>query len=169
MKRSEILVAILMGSDSDAEKMKGAKDVLQKFEIPFATKVISAHRTADDVPFTVIEFLKRGCKVFLCGAGHAAHLAGAVAAQTTRPVVGVPISSSVLKGMDSLLATVQMPPGIPVATMGIDRSDNAAYFAMQLLGVEHTGIAYKLTKHREVMKEGVHKKNDKLIESGWPA
>src|SRR4249919_4097032 len=130
-------VLILMGSDSDAPVMQAAGDALNEFGLTWEMTVASAHRSPARVLRLVREAPGRGVKIFIVGAGAAAHLAGVVAAHTTLPVIGVPIDSSALKGMDALLATVQMPPGVPVATMAIGKpgATNAAVFAAQVLGV----------------------------------
>src|SRR6186713_3660545 len=143
-------VLILMGSDSDAAVMQAAGDALKEFGLTWEMTVASAHRSPARVLQLVDEAPKRGVKVFIVGAGAAAHLAGVVAAHTTLPVIGVPIDSSALKGMDALLATVQMPPGVPVATMAIGKpgATNAAVFAAQILGVADKGMAKKLEDYK---------------------
>jgi phosphoribosylaminoimidazole carboxylase PurE protein len=127
-------VLILMGSDSDAPVMQGAVDVLKEFGISSEMTVASAHRSPARVMRLVNEAPGRGVKVFIVGAGAAAHLAGVVAAHTILPVIGVPIDSSALKGLDALLSTVQMPPGVPVAAVGVDNAKNAAVLAARILG-----------------------------------
>ena len=127
------LIGILMGSDSDWPVMEGAATVFRQFDIPFEAKVMSAHRTPEDVAAYASSAYDRGTRVMICGAGMAAHLAGAVAAQTALPVIGVPIAAKQLDGMDALLATVQMPPGVPVATVAINGAKNAAVLAIQIL------------------------------------
>ena len=126
-------VLILMGSDSDAPVMQGAVDVLKEFGISHEMTVASAHRSPERVMRLVSEAPGRGVKVFIIGAGAAAHLAGVVAAHTSQPVIGVPIDSSALKGLDALLSTVQMPPGVPVACVGVDNARNAAVLAARIL------------------------------------
>jgi 5-(carboxyamino)imidazole ribonucleotide mutase len=130
---SEPRIGILMGSDSDWPVMEGAATICRQFDIPFEAKVMSAHRTPEDVAAYASSAYDRGTRVMICGAGMAAHLAGAVAAQTALPVIGVPIASKHLDGMDALLATVQMPPGVPVATVAINGAKNAAVLAIQIL------------------------------------
>lgn len=130
---SEPRIGILMGSDSDWPVMEGAATICRQFDIPFEAKVMSAHRTPEDVAAYASTAYDRGTRVMICGAGMAAHLAGAVAAQTSLPVIGVPIASKQLDGMDALLATVQMPPGVPVATVAIGGAKNAALLAIQIL------------------------------------
>ena len=159
-------VGIVMGSDSDLEVMKAASAVLQQFDIPYEMTVASAHRS----PRRAAEFAssadKRGIKVIIAGAGHAAHLAGVLAAHTSLPIVGVPIDSSCLQGLDSLLSTVQMPPGIPVATMAIGKSGarNAGIFAAQILALSDPGLAEKLSRFKEDMALKVDQKARKVEE-----
>jgi len=151
---------VIMGSDSDFSVMEKALSILKKFDIPYTVTVSSAHRTPERAAKLAIEAKEKGIKVIICGAGHAAHLAGVIAAHTTLPVLGVPIDSSALQGMDSLLATVQMPPGIPVATMAIGKSGayNAGIFAAQILGVSDPVIARKLAAFKQEMADKVNKK-----------
>ena len=163
------LVGILMGSDSDWETMEPAAKRLRAFEIAFDVQVMSAHRS----PAVVAEYAstarKRGLAVIIAGAGGAAHLAGVVAAHTTLPVIGVPVASSSLSGLDALLATVQMPSGIPVATVAIGGSENAAILAAQILGVRDAGIQQRLEKFKAELAEGVKQKNlrlQKKVDSG---
>jgi phosphoribosylamine--glycine ligase len=153
-------VGVIMGSDSDFPVMEKALTILKKFDIPYYVTVASAHRTPDAAAKLAKEARSKGVKVLICGAGHAAHLAGVIAAHTTLPVLGVPIDSSALKGMDSLLATVQMPPGIPVSTMAIGKSGayNAGIFAAQILGVSDPAMAEKLTVFKQEMADKVSKK-----------
>lgn len=154
------LVGIVMGSDSDLAVMQEAKKVLDEFGIPSVTTVASAHRT----PEKAHEFAKgakeRGLKVVIAGAGGAAHLAGVLAAYTTLPVIGVPIDSSSLHGMDALLSTVQMPAGIPVATMAIGKAGakNAGILAAQIIGASDDLVAGKLSAFKEKMVEDVRQK-----------
>jgi phosphoribosylaminoimidazole carboxylase PurE protein len=142
-------VGILMGSANDKEQMQGVVDVLAKFGVGYEWRVLSAHRTPDAVREFVTTGPERGIGVFVCGAGMAAHLAGAVAAQTTLPVIGVPLLSS-LDGLDALLATVQMPPGLPVATVAIGGpgAKNAGYLAVQILAVSEPALADALRRER---------------------
>lgn len=155
-------VAIVMGSDSDYEIMKQAEDVLKEFGISFETKIVSAHRT----PQRMFEFAKsalnNGFKVIIAGAGGSAHLPGMVAAMTVVPVIGVPIKSKNLKGLDSLYSIVQMPPGIPVATMAINGSKNAALMAVQILAMNNTDLLTKILDYRETTENNVLEKS-KLI------
>jgi phosphoribosylamine--glycine ligase len=154
---SQISVLILMGSDSDAPVMQAAVDVLREFEIPCEMTVASAHRSPERVMRLVTEAPSRGVRLFIVGAGAAAHLGGVVAAHTTMPVIGVPIDSSALKGMDALLSTVQMPPGVPVATVSIGRpgATNAGVLAAQILAVGDPALADRLTAYKKKLAEKV--------------
>lgn len=142
-------VGIMMGSKSDLAAMKPAAEVLQKLGLTVAVRVLSAHRTPDHAATFVRESTAGGTKVFICGAGGAAHLAGAVAAQTLRPVIGVPIASGSLQGFDSLLSTVQMPPGMPVATVAVGGAENAGLLAAQIIAVGDPELAKRLAAERE--------------------
>ena len=157
-------VAVIMGSDSDWPVVKGACAQLKALDIPFEAHILSAHRT----PAEAAEFAKNaranGFGVILCAAGMAAHLAGAFAANTTLPVIGIPVKSSTLDGLDALLATVQMPSGIPVATVAIDGADNAAILACQMLALSDEDLAAQLAQMKEDMAQGVAKKNAALQE-----
>jgi phosphoribosylaminoimidazole carboxylase PurE protein len=157
-------VAILMGSESDWPVMESCKEVLDTLQIKNEVKVTSAHRTPKETQEYVNDAEERGCSVFICAAGMAAHLAGAVAAQTTRPVVGVPIDSGSLNGIDALLSTVQMPGGIPVATVAIGKAGakNAAYLAAQILSVSNKDLHDKVREDRKRNKAKVIEQNDKL-------
>ena len=161
---SEITVLILMGSDSDAPVMQGAVDLLRDFEIACEMTVASAHRSPDRVMRLVRDAPARGVKVFIVGAGAAAHLAGVVAAHTTLPVIGVPIDSSALKGLDALLSTVQMPPGVPVATVSIGKpgATNAGVLAAQILAVGDRAIAARLDAYKKKLAEKVEQAAAKL-------
>lgn len=144
-------VAVLMGSASDQDKMRPASETLAKFGIEADVRVLSAHRTPAQVSALASTAREQGYAAFICGAGMAAHLAGAVAAQTTLPVVGVPLSGGALNGVDALYATVQMPKGIPVATVAIDGAMNAALLVVQMLAVTDAGLADALAAHRQEM------------------
>ena len=152
-------VLILMGSDSDAPVMEAAGAVLTELGITWDMTVASAHRSPARVTRLVAEAPGRGVKVFIVGAGAAAHLAGVVAAHTTMPVIGVPIDSSALKGLDALLSTVQMPPGVPVATVSIGKpgATNAGVLAAQILAVGDQAIADRLVTYKETLAEKVEK------------
>jgi phosphoribosylaminoimidazole carboxylase PurE protein len=154
------LVGIIMGSTSDASTMKGCGDVLHQLGIPHELKVLSAHRTPDLTREYVSSAADRGIQVLIAGAGWAAHLAGFVAAHTVLPVIGVPIDSSPLGGLDALLSTVQMPPGIPVATVAVGGggAKNAAVLAVQILALKDPSIAEKLIDYRKALtREAVEK------------
>jgi phosphoribosylaminoimidazole carboxylase PurE protein len=161
---SGALVGILMGSDTDFPVMSEAAKTLEKFGIPYEIEVVSAHRT----PARALEYAttasKRGLKVLIAAAGAAAHLAGVIAANTTLPVIGVPMGTSSLNGLDALLSTVQMPGGIPVATMAIDKAGavNSAIFAAEILGLSDPEIARKLAAHKQDLERSVSEKNARL-------
>ncbi|WP_066367127.1 5-(carboxyamino)imidazole ribonucleotide mutase [Neobacillus fumarioli] len=158
------LVGVIMGSKSDWETMKHACEILDQLEISYEKKVVSAHRTPD-LMFTYAEKAKeRGIKVIIAGAGGAAHLPGMVAAKTTLPVIGVPVQSHALNGLDSLLSIVQMPGGVPVATVAIGKAGalNAGLLAAQILAVEDAELAGKLTARREAIKDEVLESSDHL-------
>ena len=159
-------VGILMGSDSDLPIVEKGIEVLKAYGVPLEVHVYSAHRT----PLEAEEFAKNarnnGFGVIICAAGMAAHLAGVIAAGTTLPIIGIPCSSKVLDGMDSLLSTVMMPPGIPVATVGINGAKNAALLAIQILSIEDETLAVKLAKEREDNKKVILEKS-KLIEEKY--
>jgi phosphoribosylamine---glycine ligase len=157
MSTSSISVLILMGSDSDAAVMKAASDVLGELQVPCEMTVASAHRSPERVMRLVREAPGRGARVFIVGAGAAAHLAGVVAAHTTLPVIGVPIDSSALKGLDALLSTVQMPPGVPVATVAIGRpgATNAGVLAAQILALGDVQLAGRLSAYKASLADKV--------------
>ena len=165
---SNPLVSIVMGSDSDLEIMREAGKALEQFGIAYEIDITSAHRA----PRKTAEFARnaagRGIKVIIAGAGGAAHLAGVIAAESTLPVIGVPIPSSSLQGMDSLLATVQMPAGIPVATVAIGKAGatNAGILAAQMLALSDAELAKKIHAHKEKLAKGVEEKSKKLKEGG---
>ncbi len=160
-------VAVLMGSDSDLPVMQEALNVLEAFHIPHEVRILSAHRTPEATRDFVIEADSRGCGVFIAGAGLAAHLAGAVAAHTLRPVIGVPIDSGPLRGLDALLSTVQMPGGIPVATVAIGKAGarNAGHLAAQILALSDDELAEGLVRQRAEAAKAVLEK-DKSLEGG---
>ena len=161
-------VLILMGSDSDAPVMEAAGAVLTELGITWEMTVASAHRSPARVMRLVDEAAPRGVKAFIVGAGAAAHLAGVVAAHTTMPVIGVPIDSSALKGLDALLSTVQMPPGVPVATVSIGKpgATNAGVLAAQILAVGDAGIAARFAAYKKALAEKVEKAAAKVEKSG---
>jgi 5-(carboxyamino)imidazole ribonucleotide mutase len=160
-------VGILMGSDSDLPIMKESAEILEFFEIPYEISIISAHRT----PEKALEYAKtaeeKGIEVIIAGAGGAAHLPGVIASLTLVPVIGVPIKSNFLDGLDSLLSIVQMPAGIPVATVAINNAKNAALLAIHILSIKYPELKEKLKKYREEMKNKVIEKNEKLQTLGY--
>ena len=164
IKEEGPLVGILMGSDSDFPMMSEAAKTLEKFGIPYELEVMSAHRTPARAHEYATTALKRGLKVLIAAAGAAAHLAGVIAANTTLPVIGVPMGTSSLNGLDALLSTVQMPGGIPVATMAIDKAGavNSAIFAAEILGLSDPEIAGKLVAHKQELERSVSEKNARL-------
>jgi 5-(carboxyamino)imidazole ribonucleotide mutase len=141
-------VAILMGSPNDKEKMAGAGEMLGRFGVEVDERVMSAHRTPEDVAAFASSARDEGFGAIICGAGLAAHLAGVVAAHTTLPVIGVPLSGGAINGVDALYATVQMPPGVPVATVAIDGSKNAGILAAQMLAITDASLADKLAEFK---------------------
>lgn len=158
------LVAVIMGSQSDWETMRHACDILEELHIPFEKKVVSAHRTPDFM-FTYAESAEgRGIKVIIAGAGGAAHLPGMVAAKTTLPVIGVPVMSKTLNGLDSLLSIVQMPGGVPVATVAIGKAGavNAALLAVSILGTHDPAYMDALRMRREAIRKQVMESSDQL-------
>jgi 5-(carboxyamino)imidazole ribonucleotide mutase len=157
-------VAVLMGSDSDLPVMQASLEVLRSLEIPFEVKITSAHRTPDATHRYVKEADERGCSVFIAAAGLAAHLAGAVASVTLKPVIGVPLDAGPLQGMDSLLSTVMMPGGIPVATVAVGKAGakNAAYLASQILALSDEALAARIRADREANANAVLEKDKKL-------
>jgi 5-(carboxyamino)imidazole ribonucleotide mutase len=164
--KSKASVGIIMGSDTDYPVMAEAGKTLEKFEIAYEMEVTSAHRSPGRTHEYATSAASRGLKCIIVGAGGAAHLAGVVAAVTTLPVIGVPLATTPLNGMDSLLAVVQMPAGIPVATMAIDKAGavNAAILAAQIIGLSDAGVAKRLAAHKEDLAKGVAEKNARLQE-----
>ncbi|HAO56250.1 MAG TPA: 5-(carboxyamino)imidazole ribonucleotide mutase, partial [Gammaproteobacteria bacterium] len=159
--------AILMGSESDWPVMQSTTDLLTELEVKFEVRVSSAHRTPKETASYVEDATNRDCAVFICAAGLAAHLAGAVAAHTTRPVIGVPIDAGPLNGFDALLSTVQMPPGIPVATVAIGKpgAKNAAYLAAQILALSDAKLSAKLEEERNANRSKIQTQNQSVQES----
>ena len=156
-------VAVIMGSDSDLPKVKPALDKLKEFDVPYEVHIFSAHRTPLEAHEFSASAKKNGFGVIIAAAGKAAHLAGSIAANTTLPVIGIPIKASALEGLDALLSTVQMPAGIPVATVAIDGAQNAAILAIQILSVSCDELSDKLDKMRIKMTEEVLKKDRELV------
>lgn len=164
---NKLLVAILMGSDSDLSIMKDAAVVLEELGIGSEVHTLSAHRT----PEAVVEYVKgaeaRGFKVFICGAGGAAHLAGVVAAHTALPVIGVPIMNKTALGVDALFSTAQMPPGVPVATVAINGAKNAGILAAQIIGTGDSNVLKNIRMYKEKLGKEVEAKDAKLQEKGF--
>lgn len=158
----EIQVAILMGSDSDYGVLAKAEDTLREFEIKYETRVLSAHRTPKQTVQFIKAAIKSGVKVFIAGAGAAAHLPGVIASHTILPVIGIPILGKATNGLDSLLSIVQMPSGVPVATVAIDGAKNAALLSIQILAVSDSKLSKKLTDYKKQMEKEVLKKNNNL-------
>lgn len=155
-------VAVIMGSDSDLPVVKNAVKVLKSFDIPVELHVMSAHRTPEAACSFAANARNNGFGVIIAAAGKAAHLAGVLAAHTTLPVIGIPVKSSTLDGLDALLATVQMPKGIPVATVAIDGADNAGILAAQMLGIADAELADKLSQMKLDMTKEVLEKDKKM-------
>ena len=155
-------VAVIMGSDSDLPVMREAVEKLEQFGIPYTVRVISAHRTPAEAERFASAAREEGYGVLIAGAGKAAHLGGVLAAYTTLPVIGVPIKTSMMGGLDSLLSMVQMPSGIPVATVGVNGAANAGILAAQMIALEDAALAENLSAFKEEMAEGVRKKDEKV-------
>lgn len=167
-KQETVLVGIIMGSDSDLAVMQAAADVLKEFDIAFELTVVSAHRT----PLRMVEYAQsardRGLKVIIAGAGGAAHLPGMVASVTTLPVIGVPVkSSNSIDGWDSVLSILQMPNGVPVATVALNASKNAGILAAEIIGTFDDAVASKISSYKSKMNDEVITKVEKLKEQGW--
>jgi len=160
------VIGIIMGSDSDLPVMQEAAIVLKEFRVPYELKILSAHRTPEATGRYAKSAIRNGLKVIIAGAGRAAHLAGVIASHTTLPVIGVPLESKAFKGLDALLSTVQMPRGVPVATMAIGKSGaaNAALFALKILGTADKKITKKLIAYRKGLVSSVRKKNKALLQ-----
>ena len=156
------LVSVIMGSDSDLKVMMGAKDMLENFKVPYEIKVVSAHRTPELMAEYSRSAHERGLKVIIAGAGGAAHLPGMVAAQTCLPVIGVPVNITPMEGWDALLSVMQMPKGVPVATVAIDNSANAALLALKILALTDDKLMKKMIDFSSTQKEKVSKANKNL-------
>ncbi len=161
---SKPFVAVLMGSDSDLPVLQSTLNVLRGLDIPFEAKITSAHRTPDATQSYVKDADARGCAVFICAAGLAAHLAGAVASLTLKPVIGIPLDAGSMQGMDSLLSTVQMPGGIPVATVAVGKpgAKNAGYLAAQIVSLIDPDLAQRVKAERKANADAVKAKDAKL-------
>lgn len=162
MKKRNPLVGIIMGSDSDLPVMSEAAKILDEFDIPYEIKIVSAHRTPDFMSKYAKSAKSRGLKVIIAGAGGSAHLPGMTASHTIIPVIGVPIKSKSLDGLDSLLSIVQMPAGVPVATVAINGAKNAGILAAKILGICDSNLSHKIANYKTKMKEESLKKNLKL-------
>jgi 5-(carboxyamino)imidazole ribonucleotide mutase len=163
-----ILVGIIMGSDSDLRVMKDAADILQEFNVAYELTVVSAHRT----PLRMVEYAssakERGLKVIIAGAGGAAHLPGMIASITTLPVIGVPVkSSNSIDGWDSVLSILQMPNGVPVATVALNAAKNAGILAAQILATSNDELSEKITSYKQELQKGVDEKVAELLSAGW--
>lgn len=159
MKKQKPLIGIIMGSDSDLEVMKEAANILEEFEVPYEIKIVSAHRTPDYMSEYAKTAMKRGLKVIIAGAGGSAHLPGMTASHTILPVIGVPIKSKSLDGLDSLLSIVQMPAGVPVATVAINGAKNAGILAAEILSINNIKLQESLFSYKEKIKEESLRKN----------
>jgi 5-(carboxyamino)imidazole ribonucleotide mutase len=167
MASEKVSVGIIMGSDSDLPVMSEAAKILESFSVPFEISIVSAHRTPD----RMVEYAKsahqRGLKVIIAGAGGAAHLPGMVASNTHLPVIGVPVKSKAMSGMDSLYSIVQMPAGVPVATVAINGAQNAGLLAIQILSVNDKVLTEKLIAYKEDLRKNVIKKSGRLEKEGF--
>lgn len=167
VKKAVPLVAVTMGSDSDLPVMTAGLKILDQFKVPYEVRITSAHRTPHHMMDFAAEAAKGGVKVIIAGAGGAAHLPGMLASEVHLPVIGVPVKASVLDGHDSLLSIVQMPRGIPCATVGIGNSTNAALLAVRILGTSYPEYAEAMKKYQTQMREEVLEKDNKLLSEGW--
>lgn len=156
-------VGILMGSKSDLDVVKPAVSVLNKFGVETEVRVISAHRTPDEAHEFAANARENGIEVLICAAGKAAHLGGVIASLTTLPVIGLPVKTDMMGGLDSLLSIVQMPSGIPVATVGVNAGENAGLLAVQILGIKYPELAQKLAEHKQSMREKINA-DDKALQ-----
>lgn len=167
MVNNKAVVGIIMGSDSDLPTMKGAAEILEEFNVTYEMTVVSAHRT----PERMFEYAKtaeeKGIEVIIAGAGGAAHLPGMIASMSSLPVIGVPVKTSSLSGVDSLLSIVQMPAGVPVATVAIGNAKNAALLAIQILGIKHPEVRKQIKAYKDKMKQDVEAKAERLESLGY--
>jgi phosphoribosylaminoimidazole carboxylase PurE protein len=161
-KKTKPIVGIIMGSDSDLKVMSQAQEILDFFNVSYEIKVVSAHRTPELMSKYAREASKRGLKVIIAGAGGAAHLPGMVAAQTELPVIGVPVNVTPMEGWDALLSVMQMPKGVPVATVAIDNATNAALLAIKILALSDKKLKQKIINYKDQQKEKVTLANKKL-------
>lgn len=155
-EKSMSKIAVIMGSKSDFNVVKPAVDVIKSFGVETEVRVISAHRTPEEAHEFSANAIKRGVEVIICAAGKAAHLGGVIAASTTLPVIGLPVKTDMMGGLDSLLSIVQMPSGIPVATVGVNGGENAGLLALQILGVKYPEIAKKLNEYKSAMRKKIN-------------
>ena len=167
-KLKQNFVAVMLGSDSDLKVMQGTLDTLDSLGIHWELRILSAHRTPDEVREYLADSTARGCAVYVAAAGLAAHLAGAVAAHTLKPVIGVPLDAGTMGGIDALLATVQMPGGVPVAcvAVGSPGAKNAAFLAARMLALSDASVANALAEYRDTNRASVLAKNDNLPQAG---
>ncbi len=165
--KNKVSVGIIMGSDSDLEIMAEAAKVLEEFGISYDITVGSAHRSPELVHKYVANAKNKGIQVLIAGAGGSAHLAGVIASLTTLPVIGVPIKAKILDGLDSLLSTVNMPPGVPVATVGINSARNAGLLAIQILALSDKNLEKKFINYKRKMSDETEKKGEKLLKIGY--
>ncbi|MBI5573175.1 MAG: 5-(carboxyamino)imidazole ribonucleotide mutase [Elusimicrobia bacterium] len=161
------LVSVVMGSDSDLSQMKHCAEMLEYFKIPYEMTVISAHRAPKKTNLYAKNLTKKGIQIVIAGAGGAAHLPGVIASLTTIPVIGVPIKTATLSGVDSLYSIVQMPKGVPVATVSINGASNAAILACEILSLKNTHLKKKLIQYKKNLEKNVLKKDAKLKKSGY--
>lgn len=161
------LIGIIMGSDSDLAIMSESAKVLEEFGVDYEITVSSAHRSPERTIDVVESYYKKGFKIIIAGAGLAAHLAGVIASHFPLPVIGVPLKGGALNGVDSLYSTVQMPPGIPVATVGIDSAKNAGLLAIQILATSDKKLEKKLMEYKKQLSDSIEKKAEKLEKVGW--
>lgn len=160
-------VGIFIGSKSDFDVVKGALEVLKEFGVPFALEITSAHRSPERTEKLIKDFERKGAEIFIAVAGKAAHLAGVIASQTTRPVIGVPVEGAALNGLDALLSTVQMPEGVPVACMGLGKSGakNAALLAVQILGLNDGVLSAKIKRFKNKIAAQIELESEKIKEN----
>lgn len=160
-------VVIILGSDSDLSVMSASAKILEDFKIDYEITISSAHRSPERTIILVEKYYKNGARIIIAGAGLAAHLAGVIAAHFPLPVIGVPLESGAFNGIDALYSTVQMPPGVPVAAVGIDNAKNAGLLAIQILAVGDKKLERKLVEYKKSLAEDIGKKSEKLKRLGW--
>jgi len=161
------VIGVIMGSDSDLSIVKGVFDIFEEFDVSYETRILSAHRSPEKTSIYAKSLVERGIKVIIAAAGGAAHLAGVLAAHTILPVIGIPIKTQTLSGVDSLYSIVQMPPGVPVATVGINASKNAGLLAIQILAIEDKKLQNKLITYKKIQNDIVINKSCKLQKIGY--